>query len=80
MPRLTSELILCPGWTWVCNPLVSTPEVLGLQAEDTRHFLQEKRFLKLNVGRAVVAHTFNPTTWEAEAGGFLSSRPAWSTE
>jgi hypothetical protein len=31
-------------------------------------------------GRAVVAHAFNPSTWEAEAGGFLSSRPAWSTE
>jgi hypothetical protein len=30
--------------------------------------------------RAVVAHTFNPRTWEAEAGGFLSSRPAWSTD
>jgi hypothetical protein len=28
----------------------------------------------------VVAYTFNPSTWEAEAGGFLSSRPAWSTE
>jgi hypothetical protein len=26
----------------------------------------------------VVAHTFNPSTWEAEAGRFLSSRPAWS--
>jgi hypothetical protein len=28
----------------------------------------------------VVAQAFNPSTWEAEAGGFLSSRPAWSTE
>jgi len=28
----------------------------------------------------VVALAFNPSTWEAEAGGFLSSRPAWSTE
>jgi hypothetical protein len=28
----------------------------------------------------VVAHAFNPSTWEAEAGRFLSSRPAWSTE
>jgi hypothetical protein len=28
----------------------------------------------------VVVHAFNPSTWEAEAGGFLSSRPAWSTE
>jgi hypothetical protein len=24
----------------------------------------------------MVAHTFNPSTWEAEAGGFLSSRTA----
>jgi hypothetical protein len=25
---------------------------------------------------AVVARAFNPSTWEAEAGGFLISRPA----
>jgi hypothetical protein len=31
-------------------------------------------------GLGVVAHTFNPSTWEAEAVRFLSSRPAWSTE
>ena len=37
-------------------------------------------FKILLVRQAVVAHTFNPNTWEAEAGGFLSSRPAWSTE
>jgi hypothetical protein len=24
--------------------------------------------------------TANPSTWEAEAGGFLNSRPAWSTK
>jgi hypothetical protein len=37
------------------------------------------RLLGLKAGsRAVVAHAFNPSTWEAEAeaGGFLSSRPA----
>jgi hypothetical protein len=28
----------------------------------------------------VLAHAFNPSTQEAEAGGFLSLRPAWSTE
>ena len=27
-----------------------------------------------------MAHVFNPSTWEAEAGRFLSSRPARSTE
>jgi hypothetical protein len=27
-----------------------------------------------------VAHTFNPSTWEGEAGGFLSLRAAWSTK
>ena len=29
---------------------------------------------------AVVVHAFNPSTWETEADGFLSSRPALSTE
>ena len=28
----------------------------------------------------VVVYAFNPSTREAEAGGFLSSRPAWSTK
>jgi hypothetical protein len=28
----------------------------------------------------MVANAFNPSIWEAETGGFLSSRPAWSTE
>jgi hypothetical protein len=27
-----------------------------------------------------VAYTFNPSTWETEAGRFLSLRPAWSTK
>jgi hypothetical protein len=28
----------------------------------------------------VVVHPFNPSTWEAEAGRSLTSRPAWSTK
>jgi hypothetical protein len=36
--------------------------------------------IKINYSRAVVMHAFNPSIWEAEAGRFLSSRPAWSTE
>jgi hypothetical protein len=42
--------------------------------------MHKKKFQGEKKSRAVVAHTFNPSTWEAEAGGFLSSRPAWSTE
>jgi hypothetical protein len=30
--------------------------------------------------KAVVAHAFNPSAWEAEAGGSLNLRPAWSTK
>jgi hypothetical protein len=36
-------------------------------------------FIKSPGWPGMVAHAFNPSTWEAEAGGFLSSRPAWST-
>jgi hypothetical protein len=37
-------------------------------------------FKKWSEEPGVVAHAFNPSTREAEAGGFLSSRPAWSTK
>jgi hypothetical protein len=36
--------------------------------------------LKNEVGWAVVSGTFNSRTWEAEAGRFLSSRPARATQ
>jgi hypothetical protein len=39
-----------------------------------------KFFFKFIFSRAVVAHAFNPSTRETEAGRFLSSRPAWSTK
>jgi hypothetical protein len=29
---------------------------------------------------AVMAHAFNPSTGEAEAGAFLSTRPAWALQ
>ena len=41
-------------------------------------FLDINKKKKIKPG--VVAHAFNSSTQEAEAGGFLSSRPAWSTE
>jgi hypothetical protein len=36
--------------------------------------------LKVECKPGVVVHVFNSSTWEAEADGFLSSSPAWSTE
>jgi hypothetical protein len=56
--------------------------------QGSRHVVEKDQTKRLHVNtflrngnfrRAVVAHVFNPSTWEAEAGGFLSSRPAWST-
>jgi major histocompatibility complex class I len=43
---------------------------------------RNKDFLEFNENEwlGVVVHAFNPSTQEAEAGGFLSSRPAWSTK
>jgi hypothetical protein len=60
--------------------------VVFLSAESSlqpQYFLGIRKTLtenKIKISRAVVVHDFNPSTWEAEAGGFLSSRPAWSTE
>jgi hypothetical protein len=45
-----------------------------------KHRLTHDYDQKWYVSPGVVAHAFNPSTWEAEAGGFLSSRPAWSAE
>jgi hypothetical protein len=46
----------------------------------SHHGVHETWSQKEGVVPEVVAHAFNPSTWEAEAGGFLSSRPAWSIE
>ena len=37
---------------------------------------EKEEELEKKEGRAVVEHAFNPNTWEAESGRFLSSRPA----
>jgi hypothetical protein len=37
-------------------------------------------FVKTKTKPGMVAHAFNPSSWEAEAGRFLSLRPAWSTK
>jgi hypothetical protein len=49
--------------------------------DQIKHTKQRRKIFGIkNLSRTVVAYAFNPSTWEAEAGRFLSSRPAWSTE
>jgi hypothetical protein len=47
-----------------------------LKKQKERPYLKTKNKKK----PGMVAHAFNPSTREAEAGGFLSSRSTWSTE
>jgi hypothetical protein len=74
--------------------MVGKVAIIGQDHESPRHPHREKqspksqgpgrRCSKLHSFKvllwSVVAHAFNPSTWEAEAGRFLSLRPAWSTE
>jgi hypothetical protein len=67
---------------WWCMPLILA---LGRQISGFEVSMiyinpvskNQNQITKLNHG---VAHASNPSTREAEAGRFLSSRPAWSTE
>jgi hypothetical protein len=58
-----------PGWVW---SMVKQPR--SCQGECGVEVLTKE-----HPEQGVVAHSFNPSTWEAEASRFLSSRPAWST-
>jgi hypothetical protein len=44
--------------------------------QTVRHYIKKQSKMR----RSVVAHTSNPSTWEAEAGESLSLRPAWATQ
>jgi hypothetical protein len=83
--RRPEEGITVPGTGVTRGSVLSCDAVTGNQTE----VLQEQQLLltsepfsslRLYFKLGMVAHAFNPSTWEAEAGGFLSSRPAWSTE
>jgi hypothetical protein len=51
------------------------PQVPGQPGLRLRYCLENKQ-----LSQVVVAYTFNPSAWETEAGGSLSSKPTWSTE
>jgi hypothetical protein len=77
MYKYTYRIYLKVAWRrlfWVC-----LPSLCNLQSRSIRHSWKEK-YKKNSVVLGMVAHAFNPSTQEAEAGGFLSSRAAWSTE
>jgi hypothetical protein len=78
--ELRADKIL-EAYSFVIYAIASQP-VLCLQLDFLgRQFNIFVNFdMKFFTRQAVVAHAFNPSTWEAVAGGFLSSRPAWSTE
>jgi hypothetical protein len=53
---------------------------IGFKAAQRPSRYEELNLKNLPMNWEVVAHAFDPNTWEAEAGRFLSSSPAWSTE
>jgi hypothetical protein len=56
---------------------ISFMNINAIILKKNAHKLNFKNTEKLS---GVVAHFFSPSTREADAGGFLSSRPAWSTK
>jgi hypothetical protein len=59
---------------------IEEAESRGLLSSSAAWGRQFKKKYKTIFSQGVVAHAFNPSTCGAEAGGFLNSRPAWSTE
>jgi hypothetical protein len=53
---------------------------ISKQVNKAQQIKIKTHFKKSKQSRAVVAHAFNPSTREAEAGRFLSLGPAWSTK
>jgi hypothetical protein len=71
---LHSETCNCPHLSQ--NKIIILVDFLKV----SKTFSSANMVKKLKLVLGVVVHAFDPSTWEAEAGEFLSSRPAWSTE
>jgi hypothetical protein len=55
--------------------------IFGFTEEQMRETeIPSNVYQRVPLCQVVVAHAFNPSTWEAEASRFLRSRPAWSTQ
>jgi hypothetical protein len=67
-------------WTNHSDPVNDYKKMENKKTLSTKNKTKQNKNKNNNNQPGVVAHAFNPSTREAEAGGFLSSRPAWSTE
>jgi hypothetical protein len=72
-------------YKYIQKPLYDTPDILREYLKHIKYLctLSNNQFIlkRLSVSRVVVVvHAFNSSSWEAEAGRFLSLRPAWSTK
>ena len=70
-----------PGWNSV-QMLVSLWNFWHPNINQNSSLITKQRINPKNDNRrwAMVVHAFNPSTWEAEAGRYLSLGPAWSWE
>jgi hypothetical protein len=79
MPDFFKLQIITSSWSWL-NGLLRSVNTSICFFPNFFPLKDRMNTLRSHSLPGVVAHAFNPSTREAEAGGFLSSRPAWSTE
>jgi hypothetical protein len=72
------KLVTLEEW-WLYLQPTNSPLGEIARSSISKKFCSHSPYKKLRAP-GVVAHAFNPSTREAEAGVFLSSRPAWSTK
>jgi hypothetical protein len=69
------DISLIWPYYYMCNARI---DYCGPYRPEVRFRMQCVSIIYIKLG--MVAQAFNPSTREAEAGKFLSSRPAWSTK
>jgi hypothetical protein len=69
-------------WNLYAQVCIEDLGILSEEGQQHHYHLPHQKFLHIKNRNSlwVVVHAINPSTWEAEAVGFLSSRTAWSTE